>query len=72
MRFGGKAALSSMGTKPVTFHPDADREYLLSLSWYQERSQTAALDFESQFQLAITNIANAPERWPIYLLSCRR
>lgn len=61
-----------MASKPVTFHPEAEREYLSSLAWYQERSLTAALNFESQFQQAISNIGEAPERWPIYRFNSRR
>lgn len=32
-----------MATKPIRFHPEADREYLSSLEWYSERSPSAAL-----------------------------
>jgi plasmid stabilization system protein ParE len=56
-----------MASKPVRFHPDADQEYLSSLAWYKERSLDAALDFESEFQRAVSAIAETPERWPIYL-----
>jgi plasmid stabilization system protein ParE len=61
-----------MAAKPVRFHPEADEEYLSSLAWYSERSPTAALDFESEFQRAISAVAEAPERWPAYLSRCRR
>ena len=61
-----------MASKPVRFHPEADQEYLSSLAWYKERSLTAALDFESEFQKAVSVIAEAPERWPIYFSRCRR
>jgi toxin ParE1/3/4 len=61
-----------MASKPVTFHPEADQEYLSSLAWYKERSLTAALNFESEFQRAISHIAEAPERWPVYLSGCHR
>jgi|SRR5579872_4318119 len=61
-----------MVSKPVRFHPDANREYLSSLEWYRERSLAAALDFESEFVEAVLAIAKAPERWPIYLSDCRR
>src|SRR5580698_6019689 len=39
-----------MGSKPVRFHPEADQEYLYTLAWYNGRSPSAALDFESEFQ----------------------
>jgi len=61
-----------MASKPVRFHPEADREYLSSLAWYKERSLDAALDFESEFQRAVSVIVEAPERWPICFSRCRR
>lgn len=61
-----------MASKPVRFHPEADQEYLSSPAWYKERSLAAALDFESEFQRAVSAIAEAPERWPIYFSRCRR
>jgi hypothetical protein len=30
------------------------------------------LDFENEFQRAISAIAEAPERWPVYISLCRR
>jgi plasmid stabilization system protein ParE len=61
-----------MAGKPVRFHPAADREYLSSLAWYAERSSAAAVDFESEFQLAISAIEQGPERWPVYISRYRR
>lgn len=61
-----------MAGKSVRLHPEAEQEYLSSLAWYKERSQTAALNFESEFQQAVSAIAEAPERWPIYFSRCRR
>ena len=61
-----------MASKPIRFHPEADQEYLSSLAWYRERSLDAALDFEVQFQRAVSAIEEAPERWPLYLSHYRR
>ncbi len=61
-----------MASKPIRFHPEADREYISSLTWYSERSPSAALDFESEFQRAISAIDEAPDRWPVYLSHFRR
>jgi plasmid stabilization system protein ParE len=61
-----------MASKPVRFHPDAEQEYLASLAWYKERSEDAALDFENQFHKAVSAIAEAPDRWPVYLTNFRR
>ena len=61
-----------MASKPVRFHPEAEQDYLSSLAWYKDRSSDAALDFESAFQRAVSAIAEAPERWPVYISRCRR
>ncbi len=61
-----------MASKPIRFHPEADQEYLSSLAWYSERSRDAALDFEAQFQQAISAIEEAPDRWPLHLSHYRR
>jgi hypothetical protein len=58
-----------MASKPVRFHLEADQEYLSSLTWYKDRSLTAALDFENEFQRAVSAIAEAPERLANLLLS---
>lgn len=61
-----------MASKPVSFHLAAEREYLSSLVWYAERSLAAALDFESEFQRAISAFEKSPERWPVYFSRFRR
>jgi plasmid stabilization system protein ParE len=61
-----------MASKPLEFHREAEEEYLSALAWYQERSPTAAINFESAFDRAIKTISEAPHRWPVYLAGCRR
>jgi plasmid stabilization system protein ParE len=61
-----------MASKPVRFHPQAEEEYLRSLVWYRDRSQVAAVNFESAFAQAISKIGDAPQRWPIYFDSFRK
>jgi len=61
-----------VANKPLEFHPEAEREYLAALAWYQERSPAAAISFESEFDRALRTIQDAPNRWPIYLAGCRR
>jgi len=56
-----------MAGKPVRFHPEAEREYLASLSWYRDRSHVAASDFEVAVTDALGTIAAAPRRWPFIL-----
>ena len=52
--------------KPVRFHPEAEQEYLAALSWYRERSLSAATNLENAVNKALESIAKAPQRWPIY------
>jgi toxin ParE1/3/4 len=61
-----------MTGRPLEFHPQAEMEYLAALAWYQQRSSTAALRFESALAQAISTIRDAPHRWPTYLAGCRR
>jgi len=41
-----------MASKPLRFHPQAEQQYLTSLTWYRERSLIAAINFESVFEQA--------------------
>lgn len=61
-----------MASKPLRLHPEAEEEYLTSLSWYRDRSLIAAINFQSAIEEAVTRIASAPQRWPVYLDSFRR
>jgi plasmid stabilization system protein ParE len=61
-----------MASKPLAFHPEAEQEYLAALAWYHERSPAAAIGFESALDRALITIREAPHRWPIYLVGCRR
>ena len=61
-----------MASKPLRFHPEAEEEYLASLSWYQERSLLAATNFESAVGSAVEQIGKAPQRWPIYFRNFRK
>jgi plasmid stabilization system protein ParE len=61
-----------MVSNPLQFNREAEQEYLSALEWYQERSPTAAINFEGAFDRATRTISEAPHRWPIYLAGCRR
>jgi hypothetical protein len=61
-----------MASKPLRFHPQAEREYLTSLSWYRDRSRIAAANFEAAFEQAVERIRAAPQRWPIYFRDFRK
>jgi plasmid stabilization system protein ParE len=57
---------------PIEFLPEAEAEYLAALRWYRQRSPSAARQFETEFNLSIERIREAPERWPSYLSDTRR
>jgi hypothetical protein len=61
-----------MASKPLRFHPEAEREYLTSLSWYRDRSRIAATNFETAFERAVERIRAAPQRWPLYFRDFRK
>jgi hypothetical protein len=60
-----------VASKPLRFH-QAEQEYLTALSWYQERSLTAAMSLEGAFDQALERIREAPYRWPIYFKDFRK
>lgn len=49
----------------VRFLHAADAEYELALAWYRARSRQAATNFETAVSIALQNISEAPERWPV-------
>jgi toxin ParE1/3/4 len=61
-----------MASKPLRFHPEAEREYLTALAWYRQRSLIAAVNFESALGRAIAKIEEAPQRWPFYFRDFRK
>jgi toxin ParE1/3/4 len=61
-----------MSGKPVEFHPDALAEAEAAAVWYQERSLRAAEGFVGELEKGIDAVSEAPHRWPIYELGCRR
>ena len=61
-----------MPTKPVEFHNEAGAEYDAAFDWYLERSPDAALDFDTEVNRALVDIASAPHRWAAGPFSTRR
>src|SRR5271156_3805939 len=53
-----------MGVKPLNIHPAALQELKSVVIWYQERNQTAALNFVGERGRAIDLIVESPGRWP--------
>lgn len=41
----------------------AEEDFAQSLQWYTERSVTAATDFEAEFDDALSEIAQAPQKY---------
>jgi len=53
-----------MAAKPVEIHPAALAELKSALTWYLERSETAALRFAAELDRAIVLVIESPGRWP--------
>ena len=53
-----------MSTKRVHYHEGATADVKSAVSWYQERSSKAALDFIEELHRAAETIREAPDRWP--------
>ncbi|MDR2197203.1 MAG: type II toxin-antitoxin system RelE/ParE family toxin [Coriobacteriales bacterium] len=50
-------------SRSIRFHPRAKEEYEEALSYYQERSEDAALRFEASINTCLLRIADDPERY---------
>ena len=61
-----------MVRRAVEFHPDAVAEAQAAAEWYRQRSETAADALLVELDRAVVRIADAPSRWPIFLLGTRR
>ncbi|MCP4250096.1 MAG: type II toxin-antitoxin system RelE/ParE family toxin [bacterium] len=61
-----------MASLRVEFHPAAVEEAQAARQWYAERSVSVAEAFMVELDLAIERLADAPERYPRYMLGTRR
>lgn len=52
-----------MPTKAVELHEEAAADYDAAFDWYLERSPAAARAFDTEFERALGQISQAPERW---------
>jgi toxin ParE1/3/4 len=50
-------------TRVIELHEEAGSEYDAAFDWYLERSPDAALKFDTEFDRALAEIAQAPQRW---------
>ncbi len=56
----------------IEFHPEAVEEARAAREWYEERSASAAAAFIAELDAAVASIAEAPDRWSLYLYGTRR
>jgi len=61
-----------VAAKPLEIHPAALAEFKSALTWYLERSETAAVKFAAELDRVINLIVQAPERWPTGMYNTRR
>ena len=47
-----------------SFHPDAMKEFLEAVDFYESRELGLGLDFAAEIQVAIRNILAYPTAWP--------
>jgi toxin ParE1/3/4 len=50
-------------TRVVELHEEAAAEYNAAFDWYLQRSPDAALKLDAEFERALAEIAQAPQRW---------
>jgi plasmid stabilization system protein ParE len=56
----------------VEFHPEAAEEAQAATEWYLLRSVRAAEGFIRELERAVESVAEAPQRWPLYVEGTRR
>ena len=54
------------------FHPEAEKEVLVSAAWYAERSPVAGQAFLLELDHIVEQILESPDRWPLSLHRTRR
>jgi len=53
-----------MAGKAVEIHPEALNDLTAALTWYRDRSHTAALNFSAEVERGILLISESPQSWP--------
>jgi hypothetical protein len=61
-----------MSAREVRFLPAARQEALEAISWYSERSESAACGFQEEFDIAVAKIGELPQIYPIYMHGAKR
>ena len=52
-----------MRIENIELHEEAAADYDAAFAWYSKRSPDAARTFDAEFDRALTQIAQAPQRW---------
>ncbi|MCP4156631.1 MAG: type II toxin-antitoxin system RelE/ParE family toxin [bacterium] len=55
-----------------SFHPEAEREFLEAIDYYEERENELGFDFSMEIYEAINRAAEHPKAWPILEGEIRR
>jgi len=53
-----------MAIKPLEIHPEALAELKSAVTWYQEKSPSAALNFMEELDQVLDWVIASPSRWP--------
>jgi hypothetical protein len=61
-----------MSAREVRVLPAAGQEALEAISWYSERSESAACGFQEEFDIAVAKIGELPQVYPIYMHGAKR
>ena len=61
-----------MAAKQLRFFEVALAEYLDAVEWYLDQSEAADSGFTKAVARAAATLAEAPNRWPVYLHGARR
>ncbi len=56
----------------VGFHPEAQRELMDSVRFYEDQAQGLGADFLEAVRHAIRSLGQNPEQWPVMEISIRR
>lgn len=67
-----EGAPATLTPKPVSLHPAALAEAEAAVDWYRERSEKAAEGFLRELDRAIGQIAQNPDRFPVFESGTRR
>jgi plasmid stabilization system protein ParE len=54
------------------FHPDAESEFLSSVTYYEECQAGLGYDFAREIHSAVQGIVDYPEVWPLFYGNIRR